>query len=64
MGGDTLKPRWRRNLLIVMRTVLPAPIRMEDAVVGRRPERGSYLLRPDCQVALYAIADCPADHAP
>ncbi len=51
-----------QDLLIVMRTVLTAAIAMEDTAFRRCLECYRHLQRPDRQIALHAIADCPADH--
>ncbi|CQR86724.1 hypothetical protein SAMN04488021_13550 [Paracoccus aminovorans] len=52
-----------QDLLIVMRTVLAAPVAVEDAAFGWRPEGNRHLQGPDRQIALHAVADGPADHA-
>lgn len=52
-----------QDLLIVMRTVLAAPVAMEDATFGRRSEGNGHLQGPDGQIALHPVADRPADHA-
>ena len=48
-------------LLIVVRTILAARVRVVDAVPGRLPESDGHILRPDRQIALHAIVDGPAD---
>ena len=52
------------DLLVVMRTVLAAPIAVEDAAFGWHSEGDGHLQRTDRQVTLHAIADGPTDHAP
>ena len=51
-----------QNLLIVMRAVLRPAIRMMDAVLGRLPQGDGHVQGSNRQVALHAVADCPADH--
>ncbi|EEW61207.1 conserved hypothetical protein [Ruegeria sp. TrichCH4B] len=52
-----------QQLLIIVRTVLRSAMRMVDAAFRGLPERDGHLQRPDRQVVLHAIADCPADDA-
>ena len=50
-----------QDLLVVMRTVLAAPVAVEDAAFGWRSEGDGHFQGPDRQVMLHAIADhCPA----
>jgi len=48
-------------LLIVVRTILAATVRVVDAVLGRLPESDSHIQRPDRQIAFHAITDGLAD---
>ena len=50
-----------QDLLVVMRTVLAAPVAVDDAAFRRRPEGNGHLRGPDRQIALHAVADSPAD---
>ena len=52
-----------QNFLVVMRTILPAPVAVEDAAPGRCPQSNGHPQRPDRQVALQAVADGQADDA-
>ena len=51
-----------QDLLVVMRTVLAAPVGMMDAALGWCAEGYGHVQSPDRKVTLHAIADCPADH--
>lgn len=53
-----------QDLLVVMRTVLAAPVAVEDAAFGWRSEGDGHVQGPDRQVTLHAITDSPTDHAP
>lgn len=53
-----------QDFLIVMRTILTAPVAVEDATPGRGSQGNGHPQRPDRQVALHAVADGPADDAP
>ena len=53
-----------QQLLIVVRAVLAAPVRMMDAAFWR-PARGNrHCQRPDLQVFIQAAADCSSNDAP
>lgn len=58
------EPMLAQELLIIMRTVLAAPIRVMNAAIGRLPERDGHLQRSDRQVTFHPIAHRPADHTP
>ena len=51
------------DLLVVVQTILAAPVAVEDAALGRRPQGNGHLQRPDRQVALHAIALTTSDAA-
>ncbi len=53
-----------QDLLVVMRAVLRAAIRVMDAAGRRLAQVDSHLQSADRQVAFHAVADRPADHAP
>ncbi len=53
-----------QDLLVVVRTVLAAPVRVMDAALGWRPEGYGHVQSPDRQITLHPIADCPPDDAP
>ena len=53
-----------QDLLIVVRTILAATIRMMDAALWGRTECDGHLQRPDRQIAFHPIANRPADHTP
>jgi hypothetical protein len=53
-----------KDLLIVMRTILAAPVGVMDAALWRRSEGYGHLQRPDRKITLHPITDRPADHAP
>ena len=53
-----------QDLLIIVGTILAAPVGMVDAALWRLTERDGHLQSPDCKVAFHAIADRPANDAP
>ena len=53
-----------QDLLVVMRTVLTAPVAVEDAAFGWRSESDGHFQGPDRQVPLHAIADSPTNDTP
>lgn len=59
--GD-LEAMLTQGLLVVMRTVLAAPVAMEDAACGWRSEGDGHFQSPDRQVTLHASADSPTNH--
>lgn len=50
--------------LEVVRAILAAAIRMENAVLGRLTQVYGHFQRPDCQVFLHPVADCPTNDTP
>ncbi len=60
--------RWTQAIglqlfLIVVRAILAAAIRMEKAALGRLAQAHRHIQRPDRQVFLNPVADCPAHDA-
>ena len=53
-----------QDLLVVMRTVLTAPVAVEDAAFGWRSESDGHFQGPNRQVTLHAIADSPTNDTP
>lgn len=53
-----------QELLVIMRAVLAAAIRVMNASLGRLTQRHSHLQCPDCQVALHPVAYRPANDTP
>lgn len=53
-----------QQLLIVVRTVLAAPVCMMDAIFERPPQRNGHLLCPDRKIAFSAVRYSPADYSP
>jgi hypothetical protein len=52
-----------QQLLIFMRAILAAPVRVMNAALGWSAQCDGHVQRPDRQIALHPITDCPADHA-
>lgn len=59
-----LEPVFAQYLLVVMRTVLAAPVCVMNAAFGWRSEGDGHFQGPDRQVTLHAIADCPTNDTP
>ncbi len=53
-----------QDVLIIMRTILAATIRVVNAAFGWCPECNRHLQRPDRQITLHAIAHSLANHTP
>jgi hypothetical protein len=53
------EPMLANDLLIVMRTILAASIRVMDAFFGRCPEGCGHVQSPGCQAPFHPITDSP-----
>ena len=50
-------------LLIIIRAILAAAIRMEKAAFGRLTQAYRHVQRPDRQILFHPVTDCPPDDA-
>ena len=50
-----------QDLLVIVRAVLAAAIRMMDAALGRSPQRNRHVQRPDREIALHPVAEGPSN---
>jgi len=53
-----------QQLLIIMRTILAAPVGMVDAALGWSAQGDGHVQRPDREVAFHPVRHGPADYPP